>query len=155
MALAMVRLVDGTAAALDTARPHALALQLAVIDEVFAHASEEQASSFFVAVGERLASGLALPSDDRLAALELAINAVWQRLGLGNVALAVDDGGIVIDHADYAAAGPANSSTWPKAAAGVVLGAYTAWFRSLSGETPLHTRLVQQTAERIVIHHGL
>ncbi|WP_439533738.1 cellulose biosynthesis protein BcsD [Polymorphobacter sp.] len=136
-------------------RPHVLALQLAVVDEVFAQASQEQAVAFFIAVGRRLASGLSLPSDDRLLTLEQAINNFWQPLWLGHGTLTADDEGIVINHVDYAKAGPAASETWPHAAAAVVLGAYSGWFQSLADEPPLQTRLVQQSSDRLIIHHGL
>lgn len=132
-----------------------LALNQAVVDEVFAQASEEQAVNFFVAVGRRLAGTLVLPDDDRLLSLEQATNGVWQRLGLGHAAWTVNDEGILISHADYAGNGPVSSSTWPKAAAAVVLGAYASWFEALGDGELLHTRLVQQTSDRIVIHHGL
>ena len=45
-------------------------LKSAITDEVFAHATPEQAQSFFAAVGRRIAAGHELPLDGALADLE-------------------------------------------------------------------------------------
>ncbi|MBB6228067.1 hypothetical protein FHS79_002252 [Polymorphobacter multimanifer] len=130
-------------------------MQIAMVDEVFANASAEQATSFFEAVGRRLAAALVLPSDDWLLPLEHAINGFWQPLGLGHVSLAIDKDGIAIIHDHHAAIGAARSPAWPQATAAVVFGAYCAWFAALGGAGAFHTRLVQQTSDQLVIHHGV
>lgn len=135
--------------------PNELAFQIAMVDEVFANASAEQAAIFFEAVGRRLAAALVLPSDDRLLSLEHAINVFWQQLRLGHVSLAVSKDGITIVHRNHAASGEDCSPVWPQAIAAVLFGAYRGWFEALGGAGVLHTRLVQQTNDRLVIHHGV
>ncbi len=153
MALAIVGSRHGGGAV--PVRPNGPALHIAMVDEVFANATSEQAVSFFEAVGRRLSTALVMPSDDRLMSLEQAINGFWQQLGLGQVSLAVDKDGIAIVHENHAGTGEAGSPAWPQATAAVVFGAYCGWFTALGGAGVLQTRLVQQTSDRLVIHHGI
>ena len=150
MGLAMVRSSDEAARHVQGG-----SLQSAMIDEVFANATEEQALSFFAAAGARLAAAHPLPEHDGVAGLEQAINAVWRELGLGQVALAMAPDGIAIDHQGYAANEASRSSSWPRAAGAVLRGAYGAWFQAIGGETKLHARLIRETRERILLHYGL
>jgi hypothetical protein len=129
--------------------------QSLMIDEVFAHATEDQALSFFVAVGTRLATANPLPENDAVSGLEQAINEVWSKFGFGRVALAITSDGIAIDHQDYCGAEAAQSPSWPGAAQALLRGAYGTWFLSIGGAAKLHMRPVLQTAERIQLHYGL
>ena len=130
-------------------------LHALIVDEVFANATAEQALSFFVAVGARLAASYPLPDDGGLPGLERAINEVWHKLGLGRVALALEDDGIAIDHAGVTAREHTASPSWPLAAAALLQGAYGAWFGSIGGEAALRIRIVRQAGERIILHYGL
>ncbi len=151
MGLAMVR------SSADAAQqpPPGGGLQSAMIDEIFANATEDQALSFFVAVGTRLAASHPLPENDGVSGLEQAINEIWGQLGLGQVTLAIASDGIAIDHHGYTASEAALSPSWPGAARALLRGAYGAWFASIGGETKLHARLVRQTSEQILLHYGL
>ena len=130
-------------------------LHALIVDEVFANATVEQALSFFVAVGWRLAAGYPLPDDGGLPGLERALNEVWHRLGLGRVTLAMKDDGIAIDHAGATTREHTASPSWPSAAAALLQGAYGAWFGSIGGEAALRIRIVRQAGERIILHYGL
>lgn len=132
-----------------------VSLQAAMIDEIFANATEDQALSFFMAVGARLASSHAPGNDDGLSDLEREINTVWREAGLGQVTLTVVPDGIAIDHQGYAASEAGRSAWWPKAADALLRGAYSAWFAALGGAGKLHIRHVRQTGERILFHYGL
>lgn len=155
MALKMVRSHPGDAGADVTRQSHGGGLQCAMIDEVFANATEDQALSFFVAVGARLAASHPLPGNDGLLELEHAINAAWRESGLGRVVLTMEPDGIAIDHIGYAATEAAQSPEWPKAAEALLRGAYDAWFDSLGGASALNIKLVSQTSERIQMRYGL
>jgi hypothetical protein len=91
-------------------------LRSLMAEEIFAQATADQAGSFFVAVGSRLAAQNPLPENSGVASLEAAINDVWQGLGLGQVTLTMQADGIVIDHQGYAA-GPGQSAAWRSSAA--------------------------------------
>lgn len=155
MALTMVRSHPGDAGADATQQSRGGGLQCAMIDEIFANATEEQALSFFVAVGARLALAYPLPANDGLLELELAINAAWRDSGLGRVVLTMEPDGIAIDHIGYSATEAAQSPSWPQAAEALLRGAYGAWFASLGGAPALTTTLVGQTSERIHMRYGL
>ena len=149
MALAVVRTdTDDT----DVAAIAPGNLESAITDEIFAHATPEQAQSFFAAVGRRLAAGHELPLDGALADLEQAMNHAWRDADLGQVTLAMTTDGIVIDHRGHA--GRARSENWQQAAPALLHGAYATWFEAIGGPE-FKTRLVKQTSERIILHHGL
>ncbi|WP_419816421.1 cellulose biosynthesis protein BcsD [Glacieibacterium sp.] len=151
MSLAMIR---SGANDLDAWGGRPSALESLLTEEIFAQATEEQGLSFFAAVGARIAARHHLPENAGLVELEVAINHVWQELGLGRVALTMAPDGIAIDHQGGTGGGAARSEEWPRAAASMLQGAYAAWFQAIGGAT-LSTRLVKQTKDRIVLHHGL
>lgn len=153
MALAVVRPIGSSFD--EGPEPRGAGLQSAMIDEVFANATEDQALSFFVAVGARLAAAHPLPENDGLPRLEQAINEVWRSLGLGQVALTMEADGIAINHSGYMTDEAHRLPSWPGAAGALLRGAYGAWFQSIGGAATLHARLVRQTHERILLHYGL
>jgi hypothetical protein len=128
----------------------------AMIGEVHAGATPEQARGFFNAVGRRIAALAPVEDIEDTSALIDRINALWAAMGWGSVSLSFDDEGIDILHEQIPRAlGHEDGGLWMANMGHVLEGAYDSWFRSLGSGRHLRTRVTEQSADKLELRHGL
>lgn len=133
---------------------HAMFLQL-LTAEIGANATEAQLEGFFCAVGRRIPALGPLGQADDLDSMADVMNAIWRRLGWGEVSLDADETGIVIRHRDMPVTFGMDPSLWSLAGPHLLQGAYDGWFRSLGSGAQLTTRIVGTGIGLVELHHGI
>jgi len=144
------------APATDDAALQGLALVLGLAtDEIFGAADPAQARGFFRAVGGRLAALYPIPSMRDLRELQGAVNAAWQRVGLGEAQITLDLQGVLIHHHNAPAAIPGDPDRrWAEVMPALLVGAYDGWLRAIGSPETLVTRVVAQSEGLVEIRHG-
>lgn len=128
----------------------------AMIAEIRAGATEDQARGFFAAVGHRIADLAPMSDVVDAATLSDRINALWATLGWGSVTLQLDDEGIDLQHRGTPAMlGADAEARWSPAVAALLEGAYDGWFRALGSGPNLRTRVINRNGDVIELRHGL
>ena len=126
-----------------------------VIEQIRASASADQTHGFFVATGRRLAALARLGDLSNVEDIELTLNTVWDRMGLGAVNFELDDHGLDIVHTGLPSRGSGASETIVEALPAMLEGAYSAWLESLSQEgEKLRTWVVSQSGSRLDLRHA-
>lgn len=126
-----------------------------VIEQIRASASADQTHGFFVATGRRLAALARLGDLSNVEDIELTLNTVWARMGLGAVNFELDDHGLDIVHTDLPSHGSGASEVIVEALPAMLEGAYSAWLESLSQEgEKLRTWVVSHSGSRLELRHA-
>lgn len=126
-----------------------------VIEQIRASASTDQTHGFFVATGRRMAALAKLGNLSNVEDIELTLNTVWNRMGLGSVNFELDDHGLDIVHTGLPSLEGGASETIVNAMPAMLEGAYAAWLESLSqnGAT-LRTWVVSHSGSRLDLRHA-
>jgi len=131
-------------------------VQIQMLAEIFASASEDQAHAYLKAVGARIAGLGPVAGIESVDDLTAAMNDLWTKLEWGSVSLALDAEGIDIVHDGMPVLlGGDSQNLWRKAAPWLLAGAYDCWLREIGSTDKLQTRLVRQANGRIELRHGL
>ncbi len=126
-----------------------------VIEQIRASASADQTHGFFVATGRRLAALAQLGDLSNVEDIELTLNTVWDRMGLGAVNFELDDHGLDIVHTGLPSRGSGASEVIVNAMPAMLEGAYAAWLESLTQEGErLRTWLVSHAGSRVELRHA-
>jgi hypothetical protein len=132
--------------------PNALLLEV-LLGEARSTATGEQERGFLLATGQRIADGFPLTGLVELAALESAMNEVWQMLDLGNVHLSVGKDGIGIEHRRSAHRSALAQPQWDNAEPVVLEGVYGRWFGVL-GNDRLSLKRIGGSYDTTSFHYG-
>lgn len=132
--------------------PNALLLE-ALLGEARSTATKAQERGFLLAAGQRIADNFPLTGLIELAALEGAMNNVWQMLDLGNVHLSVGTDGIGIEHRRSAHRSALAQPQWDNAEPIVLEGVYGRWFAAL-GNDRLSLKRLDSSYDKTRFHYG-
>lgn len=126
-----------------------------VIEQIRASASADQTHGFFVATGRRMAALARLGDLSNVEDIELTLNTVWNRMGLGAVNFELDDHGLDIVHTDLPSREIGASEAIVDAMPAMLEGAYAAWLESLSQDgATLRTWIVSHSGSRLELRHA-
>lgn len=132
-----------------------LALSAMMVAEVHDGATPEQANGLFRSLGGRLAALISIDDVRSLDGLCDQINGLWANLGLGHVAMTLDDEGVGLTHGGVPhMPPPGDDDLWSMMVGPLLEGAYDSWFRAMGSNTKLRTRLVKQNEGCIELRHA-
>lgn len=128
----------------------------AMIAEVSATASEEQAQGFFRTLGQHIAATVRVDDIENLDTLSDRVNSLWDQLGLGHAAMALSESGIDVHHDGVPAMPPAigDNNLWLSAIGPLLEGAYDCWFRAMGSGIRLRTRVVHRADGIFDLRHA-